>query len=83
MGCVAEMSTGTMLRSRKIVSPLHWRGHLGNGGERHADRGAFLLTHRVGEAVQGRAARLSTGGLRAVRNPGTVTLARDLKSSES
>ncbi len=31
-------------------------------GARHADRGASLLAHRVGEAVQGRAARLSTGG---------------------
>lgn len=37
-------------------------------GARYADSGAILLTHRVAEAVQGRAARLSTGG-HAPRRP--------------
>ena len=51
---------------------------------RHADRGALLLAGRVSEAggVEPRA-YLSEAARRVIRNPGTVTLARDLDSPES
>lgn len=88
--CHADFSGSRMCKSVEMIDTVN-PPIVGNPGERawvlatfQPRGGALLLADRVGDALRGRAARLSTGGHAANRlEPGTVTLARELKSSES